>query len=87
MEDSQKQIFSLNLICYLRCNGFVEESVGFNENTNKVYFIYENTEELNEAIETYKDRDTVVNLHDFISEFRQLKEEMYFYVKDFKSKR
>lgn len=78
-----KKVFSLNLICFLRCKGIKEKDIGFNEKTKKVYFVYEETDRLNELIEEYRDSDAVVRLHDFISEFKQLKEEMYRYSKEF----
>ena len=79
-----RKIFSLNLICFLRCNGQKESSVGINKETNKVYFVFDETEELKTLIEEYKDRDKMVRLHDFISEFKTLKEEMYRYSNDLK---
>lgn len=82
----ERKIFSLNLICYLRCNGFKEKKVGFNKNTKKVFFIYEEDEKLEKMIRKYKNRETMVKLHDFIAEFKTLKEEMYHYQKEFMKK-
>lgn len=82
-KDKIRKIFSLNLICYLRCNGVKEQSVGFNEDTKKVYFIYEENDELDRLIADYRDTDALVRLHDFIGEFKQLKEEMYKHTKNF----
>lgn len=78
-----KHIFSLNLICFLRCKGIDESNVGFNDTTKKVYFVYEDNEQLERLIEEYRDTDAVVRLHDFIGEFKALKEEMYMHTKSF----
>ncbi len=78
-----KKIFSLNMICYLRCNGYKELSVGFNENTKKVYYVFDDSTEVQDAIDKYKEKDTMVNLHGFITEFRELKEELYQHSKKF----
>lgn len=83
MKSKIRKIFSLNLICYLRCNGIKEQSVGFNEDTKKVYFIYDENDRLNELIESYRNSDVMVKLHDFIGEFKSLKEEMYKHSKSF----
>ena len=79
-----KKVFSLNLICFLRCKGLKESNVGISKETNKVYFVFDETEELTNLIAEYKDRGTMVNMHDFISEFKTLKEEMYRYSNDLK---
>lgn len=83
MKKRIRKIFSLNLICYLRCNGLKEDNIGFNEDTKKVYFIYEDTKKLEKMIEAYRDKDAMVRLHDFTVEFKQLKEEMYHHMKEF----
>lgn len=83
MNKKIKKIFSLNLICFLRCNGVKEKSVGFNHDTKKVYFIYEDDARLEKLVETYRDSDVEVRLHDFIAEFKQLKEEMYQHLKNY----
>lgn len=80
-----KKIFSLNLICFLRCNGVKEKSVGFNHETKKVYFVYDE-DEVAELIETYRDSDVKVRLHDFIAEFKQLKEDMFKHSREFQKK-
>lgn len=81
-----KKIFSLNLICFLRCNGIKEKSVGFNYDTKKVYFVFEDNAELAELVDTYRDSHVMVKLHDFIAEFKQLKEEMFKHSKEFQKK-
>lgn len=81
-----KKVFSLNLICYLRCNGFKEKNVGFNADSKKVYFIYDESDELTDMINEYKRKDTMVKLHEFIAEFKQLKEEMYQHLKEYTKK-
>lgn len=78
-----KEVFSLNLICYLRCNGLSEKRVGFNKDTKKVYFVYEKSEELDRLFIEYKNKETTVRLHDFIAEFKKLKEDIYFYSNKF----
>ena len=83
MNTEIRKVFSLNLICYLRCNKFKENSVGFNKDTKKVYFIYDDNKELDRVIKEYKRKDTQVKLHDFIAEFKKLKEEMYQHLKEF----
>lgn len=82
-KDNARKIFSLNLICYLRCNNIDEKDIGFNEDTKKVYFIYEDNKRLKELIANYREVDAIVKLHDFIGEFKQLKEEMFKYSKEF----
>lgn len=72
------------MVCYLHCKGYKEVDIGFNENTKKVYFVYEDNKEINEAIDKYKDIDTLVNLHQFITEFKKLKDEVYKHNQHFK---
>lgn len=81
--ENEMNIYSLNLICYLRLHGFEEIDVGFNRNTNKVFFIYDDNDALKSVIEEYRDRDVEVRLHDFIGEFKKLKSQMYQYSRDF----
>lgn len=82
-----KKILSLNLVCYLRCNGFKEHSVGYNPDNRKIYFNYEESESLKEMIDEYKKKDTMVCLHDFIVEFRYLKNEIYKHMKEYSKKK
>lgn len=82
--NTMRQVFSLNLISYLRCNGIKEVGVGFNDKTNKVYFIFDETEEFIRLVNVYKLKDTVVPLHGFIAEFKQLKQDMYGHMNEFK---
>lgn len=82
-----KRIFSLNFICFLRCKGVKEKSVGFDYNTRKVYFAYEDNDMLEKLFENYNDSDVEIKLHDFISKFKQLKDEIRQYSKEFMQKR
>lgn len=85
IEDKKdRNIYSLNLICYLRLHSFDEKEVGFNDNTGKVYYIFEYSDELIKTIGDYRDRETLVNLHGFITEFRGLKEEVWEHSRGFK---
>lgn len=82
-ENRIREVYSLNLICYLRLKGIEKDEVGYNEFTKKVYYYYEPSRELDEAIGEYRDSDTLVRLQGFITEFRKIKDEIGKYKREF----
>lgn len=82
-ENRIRDVYSLNLICYLRLKGIEKREVGWNDYTKKVYYIYEPTIAFDEAVEMYRDEETVVGLRGFITGFKDVKEEISIYKRKF----
>lgn len=78
-----KEVYSLNLICFLRLKGIEKDDVGYNVYTEKVYYYYEPSAELDEAIGEYRDSDTLVRLQGFISEFKNVRNKIGNYKRKF----
>ena len=72
-----KRIYSLNLIAYLRSEGFTEVGTGKDEEHGKVFYSFEETPAVTQAIKEYKNPQVQVNLHAFVSNFKDLKQEIY----------
>ena len=72
----EKRIFSINLISFLKLQNFNEVNRGIAEDTGKVYYVFPENDEVKEKINEYKGRNVTVNLHDFISQFRGIKQNM-----------
>ena len=72
-----KRIYSLNLVSYLRSHGFNELSIERDESNNKLYYTFAETKDVQNAIEEYKNPNATVLLHQFISNFKDIKREIY----------
>lgn len=69
-----KKLYSLNMIVFLRISGFKELEVGYDAKTQKIFYVF--SDEVSKAIDKYKNVETQVNLKDFITKFKELKEEV-----------
>ena len=72
-----KKIYSLNMVSYLRSRGFKEISLNKDETNDKVYYTFEPSTEVLNAIAEYKNPNVTVVLHDFIANFKTIKTEIY----------
>lgn len=70
-----KKIYSLNLLCYITLKTGIRPVMCIKD---KLYYgtFLEETEEINKAIEEYKDSTTKVNLHDYLNLYKQYKKEI-----------
>ena len=76
-----KRIFSLNMICYLRCKGQKEIRIILDEDTHLLCYEFIDTKTIRQMIKEYKLTTTQVHLHQFVTEFKRLKQEIYLYQK------
>jgi hypothetical protein len=60
-----KRIYSLNLVAYLKMNGFDEVKIGIDEVNSKVYYVFD--EDLSNEIERYKGS---IELQNFLHSFK-----------------
>ena len=73
--DTEKRIYSMNTAAYLIMATGIEPQYAYDSTDEwKVYFVFPETEDVEQAIKEYRATTTMVNLHMFLNCFNKLKE-------------
>jgi hypothetical protein len=81
-----KRVFSLNVISYLKAHDVHEIDIGFDSKTKKVYYVFDESDVVVNLIANYRSDGTQVNLRDFITQFKNVKEDIARHLKVFGGK-
>lgn len=71
-----KKIYSLNLVSYLHTMGLKEVKMDKDTKSKSTFFVFEESDDVKNAIESYKKSDVTVNLHEFTTKFKEIKKQI-----------
>lgn len=68
--------FSCNKCSFIKTAGIQEIEAGIDDGNNMAYLMFEDSQELNAVLAKYYQADTVVNLNDFLRNYKTVRQLM-----------